>query len=61
MKTKFSVTVQTTLNKAVCPEIKHKIILGPGCSKLSMSLVKVLLKFQMLISEICQYFFVEKM
>ena len=34
---------------------------GPGCSKLTMSLVKISLKFQMLISEICQYFFVEKM
>ena len=29
---------------------------GPICSKLTMSLVNVLLKFQMLISEICQYF-----
>ena len=30
--------------------------LGPGCSKLTMSLVNVSLKFQMLISQICQYF-----
>ena len=29
---------------------------GPSCSKLTMLLVNVLLKFQMLISEICQYF-----
>ena len=29
---------------------------GPSCSKLTMSLVNVSLKFQMLISEICQYF-----
>ena len=29
---------------------------GPGCSKLMMPLVNVSLKFQMLISEICQYF-----
>ena len=29
---------------------------GPGCSKLTASLVNVSLKFQMLISEICQYF-----
>ena len=28
----------------------------PGCSKLTTSLVNVSLKFQMLISEICQYF-----
>ena len=32
----------------------------PGCSKLTMSLVNVSLKFQILISNICQYFFVEK-
>ena len=29
---------------------------GPGCSKLTTSLVKVLLNFQKLISQICQYF-----
>ena len=29
---------------------------GPGCSKLTTLLVNVSLKFQMLISEICQYF-----
>ena len=29
---------------------------GPDCSKLKMSLVNVLLKFHMLISEIRQYF-----
>ena len=34
---------------------------SPGCSELTMSLVNVPLKFQMLISEMCQYFFVEKM
>ena len=33
---------------------------GPGCSKLMMSLVNVSLKFQTLISEICQYFLLEK-
>ena len=32
----------------------------PSFSKLMTSLVKVLLKFQMLISEICQYFLLEK-
>ena len=31
-------------------------ITGPGCSKLTMSLVNVSLKFQTLISEIRQYF-----
>ena len=29
---------------------------GSGCSKLTMSLVNVSLKFQILISQICQYF-----
>ena len=33
---------------------------GPGCSKLTTSLVNVLLKFQMLISNICQYFLLKK-
>ena len=32
----------------------------PGCSKLTTSLVNETLKFQTLISQICQYFFVEK-
>ena len=34
---------------------------GPGCSKPTTSLVDVSLKFQTLISEIFQYFFVETM
>ena len=34
---------------------------GPGCSKLTTSLVNVSLIFQTLISQISQYFFVEKM
>ena len=33
---------------------------GPGCSKLTMALVNVSLKFQMLISNLCQYFFMKK-
>ena len=32
----------------------------PRCSKLTTSLVNVSLKFQTLISEICQYFFMKK-
>ena len=32
---------------------------GPGCSKLTMSLVNDLLKFQTLTSQIRQYFFVK--
>ena len=34
---------------------------GPGCSKLTTSLVNISLKFHMLISKICQYFSDEKM
>ena len=33
---------------------------GPGCSKLTTSLVNVSLKFHMLISNICQYFLLKK-
>ena len=33
-----------------------EILPGPGCSKLTMSLVKGSLKFQTLISQTCQYF-----
>ena len=33
---------------------------GPGCSKLTMSLVNILLNFQKLISQICQYFLLKK-
>ena len=33
---------------------------GPGCSKLTTSLVNVSLKFQMVIFQICQYFLLKK-
>ena len=33
---------------------------GPSCSKLTTSLVNVSLKFQTLISQICQYFLLKK-
>ena len=33
---------------------------GPGCSKLTTSLVNVLLKFQTLITQICQKFLLKK-
>ena len=36
------------------------LIPRPGCSKLTMSLVNVSLKFQTLISEICQNFLLNK-
>ena len=34
----------------------HSLKPGPSCSKLTTSLVKETLKFQKLISQICQYF-----
>ena len=34
---------------------------GPGCSKLTTTLVNILLKFQKLISEMCQYLLLKKM
>ena len=33
---------------------------GPGCSKLTTSFVNETLKFQMLISQICQYYLLKK-
>ena len=33
---------------------------GPGCSKLTASLVNISLKFQMLITELCQYVLLKK-
>ena len=42
------------------PLSKQPNILEPSCSKLMTSLFNILLKFQMLISEICQYFFLLK-
>ena len=33
---------------------------GPGCSKLMTSLVNASLKFQTLISQVCQYFLLKK-
>ena len=37
-----------------------RVYTGPGCSKLTTSLVNVSLKFQTLISQICQYFLSKK-
>ena len=41
--------INVSLKKVLCCS-------GPGCSKLTTSLVNVSLKFQTLISELCQYF-----
>ena len=47
--------------KAFAQVLKFKLYTsGPGCSKLTTSLVNVSLKFQMLISQICQYFLLKK-
>ena len=40
-----------------CRFLKHS---GPGCSKLTTLLVNVSLKFQMFMSQICQYFLMKK-
>ena len=48
-----------TFNQLRLLSVKVKMS-GPGCSKLTMSLVNVSLKFQTLISQIHQFFFVEK-
>ena len=67
---KLDVTKLNTLSKTVDNKVKVKLEVlylfgciyntGPGCSKLTTSLVNVSLKFQMLISNICQYFLVKK-
>ena len=46
-----------TINVMVSWWVKYSS--GPGCSKLTMSLVKTL-KFQALMSQICQYFLLKK-
>ena len=49
--------------KSFCPVILGYFKLlrsGPGCSKLTTSLGNVLLKFQTLISQTCQYFLSKK-
>ena len=43
-----------------CEELCCVIQSGPGCLKLTTSLVNETLKFQTLISQICQYFFMKK-
>ena len=43
-----------------CEILRVGCISGTSCSKLTMSLVNFHLKFQVLISEIIQYFFVKK-
>ena len=51
----FFLSGSSRKSSATCM-IYSTISYGPGCSKLTTSLVNVSLKFQTLISEICQYF-----
>ena len=41
-------------------DVPDHYLSGPGCSKLTTSLVNVSLNFQKLISQICQYFLSKK-
>ena len=45
---------------AFASDVFYMVISGPGCSKLTTSLVNETLKFQMLISQICQYCLLKK-
>ena len=49
----------TSENVNVFLATKKRYTPRPGCSKLTTSLVNVSLKFQTLISNICQYFLLE--
>ena len=40
--------------------LSSKVMFRPGCSKLTTSLVNETLKFQTLISQMCQYFLLKK-
>ena len=51
---------ETSLNFALVLMKDCMMISGPGCSKLTTSLFNVPLKFQTLISQICQYFLLTK-
>ena len=48
------------ISRVIIPTYHTLHRLGPGCSKLTTSLVNETLKFQMLISQICQYFLLKK-
>ena len=58
LATMVKLTLKAPKMKVV--EFANSIKAGPGCSKLTTSLVNVSLKFQTLISQICQYFLLEK-
>ena len=50
-------TLEKLLSKSLhCITLYYKLTPGPGCSKLKTWSVNLLLRFQMLISDICQYF-----
>ena len=50
------VHAQTRLCTDACKSEHSHFTSGPGCSKLTRSLVNISLNFQTLISQICQYF-----
>ena len=47
-------------NPSQCQHMEVCMLPGPSCSKLTKSLVNMSLKFQMLISQIRQYFLLKK-
>ena len=52
--------MEALINGTKLVSLCKSTITGSSCSKLMTSLVKVSLKFQMLISEMCQYFLLKK-
>ena len=53
------VCTQIRRDESYCKEVNGQRS-GPGCLKLTTSLVNVSLKFKTLISQICQYFLLKK-
>ena len=51
---------ELTANSSIDLSLLYNRTSGPGCSKLTTSLVKVLLKFQIVIAQSCQYFLLKK-
>ena len=59
----FCLVRNMTTTELYCKRIVlgiQPLLPGPGCSKLTTLLVNVSLKFQTLISSICQYFLLKK-
>ena len=60
MKKEFAFTISSIFFGRVSSVLKRLSCPGPGCSKLTTSLVNISLKFQTLISQIRQYFMLKK-